>query len=438
MSAGDDQAHNESAFARFFRSEAAGSVLLLFATLVALAWANSPWAEIYDRLLHAKFGISWGGAVHALSLHHWVNDGLMALFFFVVGLEIKRELVVGQLSTLRSAILPVGAALGGLAVPALIYVAFNAGGPGARGWGIPMATDIAFALGVLALVGPRAPVGLRVFLTALAIADDLGAVAVISTFYTDQINFTALVAAGCLLMLLVALARLGFHRVALYAPLAIGVWVATLLSGVHATVAGVVLAMLVPVRARIDPGQFLGTVRRGLGELETARLSRDSMVSDKVQLAAIEDLHDATGKFLPAGLALEHALHPWTAFVILPVFALFNAGVRLDGGLHEVLASPVSLGIVLGLFVGKQVGITLASWIAVRVGAAELPEGVTFAQVWGASILAGIGFTMSIFVAGLAFPDGSLVSAAKIGILAASALAGVTGYIALRLVLRHA
>jgi len=426
------------AFARFFKSEASGSVLLLLATLTALVWANSPWADLYDQLLHANLGVSWHGSIHALSLHHWVNDGLMALFFFVVGLEIKRELVVGQLSTFRSAILPVGAALGGLLVPAILYSALNAGTAGAAGWGIPMATDIAFALGVLALLGSRVPVGLKVFLTAVAIADDLGAVAVISTFYTDQIHFIPLLVAAGLLGLLFLLARLGFHRVVVYVPLALCVWVATLLSGVHATVAGVVLAMLVPVRARIEPGQFLETVRRSLADLEAAALSRDSMVSDKAQLASIEDLHDATGKFLPAGVALEHALHPWTAFLILPLFALFNAGVELGGGVSSLLKNRVSLGVIVGLFVGKQVGITFASWIAVRLGAAELPTGVTMRQVWGVSILAGIGFTMSIFVDGLAFVDPSLVAAAKLGILFASGLAGVSGYAALRLILRGA
>lgn len=426
------------AFARFFRSEAAGSVLLLAATATALVWANSPWAGSYADLLHAHLGVSWHGSVHALSLHHWVNDGLMAVFFFVVGLEIKRELVVGQLSSLRSAVLPVAAALGGLLVPAALYLVLNAGGPGARGWGIPMATDIAFALGVLALLGPRVPLGLKVFLTALAIVDDLGAVFVISVFYTDQIHLLPLLVAGGLAGLLFLLARLKVRGIAVYVPLSLAVWMATLLSGVHATVAGVVLAMIVPVRARIEPGRFLGAVRQRLSELEGAQLSRESMVSDKAQLASIEELHDAAARFLPAGIALEHALHPWTAYCILPLFALFNAGVDLGGEAASLLSSPVSLGIIVGLFVGKQLGITLASWVAIRAGAADLPEGVTLGQVWGASVLAGIGFTMSIFVGGLAFVDPALVAAAKVGILLASALAGILGYASLRLVLRRA
>jgi NhaA family Na+:H+ antiporter len=426
----------QGGFARFFKSEAAGSILLLGATVFALAWANSPGAGLYDSMLHARLGVSWSGSIRALSLHHWVNDGLMAIFFFVVGLEIKRELAVGQLSSFRSAILPVGAALGGVMLPALIYAGLNAGGMGSHGWGIPMATDIAFALGVLALLGPRVPVGLKVFLTAVAIADDLGAVVVISVFYTDQIHTSPLLVAGGLLGILFLLARLGFHRVAVFLPLALGVWVATLLSGVHATVAGVLLAMLVPVRARIEPTRFLGTVRHKLAELESVPLSSTSMVSDRAQLASIEDLHDAAGKFLPAGIALEHLLHPWTAFVILPLFALFNAGVHLSSGALDRLQSPVSLGIVVGLFAGKQIGITLASWIAVRALGAELPAGVTLHQVWGASVLGGIGFTMSIFISGLAFGDEGLVASAKLGILAASVLAGACGYAALRWILR--
>jgi len=435
--AGTEPAAGRGAFARFFGWEASGSVLLLAATVAALAWANSPWAGSYHDMLHAEAGVVWHGVPHALSLHHWVNDGLMALFFFVVGLEIKRELVVGQLSTFRTAILPVAAAAGGLVLPALIYAAINAGGPGARGWGVPVATDIAFALGVLALLGSRVPLGLKVFLTALAIADDLGAVAVISLFYTERIDLLALAAAAGQLGLLFLVGRLGVRRVGVYAILATGVWVATLASGVHATVAGVLLAMLVPVRARIEPGRFLDAVRGGLAELERAPLSRDSMVSDKAQLATIEEVHGATLRFLPAGAVLEAYLHPVTAYLVLPAFALFNAGVKLEGGMAAALGSPVSLGILAGLFLGKQAGITGAAWLALRLKAAELPEGVTMAQLWGASVLAGIGFTMSIFVAGLAFPDESLVASAKIGILAASALAGVAGYVVLRLILRR-
>ena len=422
-------------FVRFFHSEASGSVLLLLFTVVALAWANSPWAHLYDRMRHAPIGVSAGGWSFAMSAAHWVNDGLMALFFFVVGLEIKRELSVGQLSTVRSALLPVAAALGGLVAPALLYTALNGGTPGARGWGVPMATDIAFALGVLALVGKRVPVGLKVFLTALAIADDLGAVLVIAVFYTEKVDLLALGVAFGSLGLLYLATRMSMRRYGGYFLLAGGVWIAMLASGVHATVAGILVALTVPVRAGIEPGAFLATVRGKVDELSRGKLTRDSMVQDPRQMEALEEMGIATLDFLPNGFAIERYLHPFTAFVVLPVFALFNAGVRLDGHVGEVLLQPVSLGIVLGLFLGKQVGITLVSWLAVRTGLAELPPGVTMAQLYGASILGGIGFTMSIFVAGLAFPEGPLLAAAKLGILAASAVSGVIGFVVLKLVL---
>jgi NhaA family Na+:H+ antiporter len=359
----------------------------------------------------------------------------MAIFFFVVGLEIKREISVGQLSTFRSALLPVAAAVGGLVAPALIYAALNAGTPGERGWGVPMATDIAFALGVLALVGSRVPVGLKVFLTALAIADDLGAVLVIALFYTDHVNLLALGAVAGLVVLLFLAVRLTARWYSLYILLGIGVWAAMLASGVHATVAGILVALVIPVRAGIEPDQFLEAILDKVGWLQQATLTRDSMVRDREQMAAIEDIGSATLDFLPAGFALERYLHPVTAFFILPVFALFNAGVRLDGRIQEALLQPVSLGIVLGLFFGKQVGITLTSFVAVKSGQAELPAGVTLAQLYGASVLGGIGFTMSIFVAGLAFPEGPLLAAAKLGILAASAISGVVGFVVLKLVL---
>ena len=422
-------------FQRFFHSEASGSILLLLATVFALAWANSPWADLYQRMLHVKLGFTIGGWIFSMSAAHWVNDGLMALFFFVVGLEIKRELLVGQLSTFRTALLPVAAAMGGLVAPALIYAWLNAGGPGERGWGIPMATDIAFALGVLALVGPRVPVGLKVFLTALAIADDLGAVLVIAVFYTERVNVMWLgVALGSLALLYMA-TRLSVRRYGAYFILAGGVWAGMLGSGIHATVAGILVALTVPVRAGIEPGAFLATLRGKLDKLARGTLTRESMIRDAEQMEAIEELGIATLDFLPNGFAIERYLHPVTAYFVLPVFALFNAGIRLDGRIQETLLQPVSLGIVLGLFFGKQLGITLTSWIAVKTGQAELPLGVTLGQLYGVSILGGIGFTMSIFVGGLAFPEGPLLSAAKLGILAASTVSGVIGFAVLKLIL---
>ena len=422
-------------FQRFFHSEASGGALLLLFALVALVWANSPWADLYDRMLHTPIGLSVGERSFTMSAAHWVNDALMAIFFFVVGLEIKRELSVGQLSSVRSALLPVAAALGGLVAPALIYAALNAGTPGARGWGIPMATDIAFALGVLALLGPRVPLGLKVFLTALAIADDLGAVLVIAAFYTEKVNVVALsVALGSLALLYVA-TRLSYRRVGGYFILAGAVWVGMLASGVHATVAGILVALTVPVRAGIEPGTFLATIRTRVDELSRGNLTRESMVRDPKQMEALEEMGTATLDFLPNGFAIERYLHPFTAFFVLPVFALFNAGVRIGGDVGDVVLQPVSLGIVLGLFLGKMAGITLVSWLAVKSGLADLPPGVTIAQLFGASILGGIGFTMSIFVAGLAFPEGPLLTGAKLGILAASSISGLIGFVVLKVVL---
>ena len=422
-------------FQRFFHSEASGSILLLLATVVALAWANSPWADLYQRMLHFGLGFTFGSWTFSMSAAHWVNDGLMALFFFVVGLEIKRELLVGQLSAFRTALLPVAAAMGGLIAPALIFSSLNFGGPGERGWGIPMATDIAFALGVLALVGPRVPVGLKVFLTALAIADDLGAVLVIAVFYTERVNVMWLgVALGSLALLYLA-TRLSVRRYGTYFILAGGVWAGMLGSGIHATVAGILVALTVPVRAGIEPGRFLATLRGKLLKLERGTLTRESMMRDAEQMEAIEELGIATLDFLPNGFAIERYLHPVTAYFVLPAFALFNAGIRLDGRIQETLLQPVSLGIVLGLFFGKQLGITLTSWIAVKTGQAELPPGVTLGQLYGVSILGGIGFTMSIFVGGLAFPEGPLLSAAKLGILVASTVSGVIGFAVLKLIL---
>ncbi len=418
-------------FEWFVRSEVSGSVLLLACTVTALVLANSPWASGYSNLLHAKIGLAWPDGGFKLSLHHWVNDGLMVVFFFVVGLEIKRELVVGRLASAREAVLPVAAAIGGMVVPAALYVLVNAGGEGMRGWGIPMATDIAFALGMLAIFGARVPVGLKVFLTALAIADDLGAVLVIALFYTSTIRVSALLAAvGCLLLLMAAI-RLRVRRLGVLLPLIGGVWLGVFASGVHATVAGILVAMVIPVRARIEPARFLAAARERLAHLESVRFTRESMIDDHEQLDAIESLHECTADMLPTGLRLEHALHPVQAFFILPVFALANAGVAMDRQILEVASNPVSLGIILGLALGKPLGITLASWVAVRFAGGVLPDGVGWLQILGAACLAGIGFTMSLFISGLAFLEDAFVADAKLGILLGSAAAAVMGLVVL-------
>jgi NhaA family Na+:H+ antiporter len=418
-------------FESFTRSEATASLLLLAATALALGWANSPWADGYTRILATRIGVTWGGAGFTLTLQHWINDLLMAAFFFVVGLEIKREIVVGELSSAGKAALPVAAAVGGMIAPAAFYLLFNRGGEGMSGWGVPMATDIAFALGILAVFGARVPLGLKVFLTALAIADDLGAVAVIAIFYSDAIRWTALGAAALGLGLIALAARVHIRWSGIYLALAGAVWLAVLSSGVHATIAGILVALVVPVRAPSEPEAALKVVRSKLTDLQDLGLSRESMVVERSQLEAIEELHWATGELRPPGLTLEERLHPVVAFSILPLFALFNAGVSLGGSFTPHLKSSVAIGVLAGLVLGKQLGVMGASWLAIRYGRARMPEGVSWRQLYGVACLAGIGFTMSLFITELAFSTEEFIAAAKVGILVASVIAGILGFLVL-------
>src|SRR5262245_61407609 len=346
-------------FDRFIHSEAASSVLLMICTVLALGWANSRWHDSYEALLHMTLGVTVAAHAYTLSVHEWINDGLMAIFFFVVGLEIKREVVVGQLSSRSLAALPAAAALGGMLVPAAIYAAFNAGGPGAHGWGIPMATDIAFALGVLALLGPRVPLSLKVFLTALAIADDLGAVLVIAVFYTETIRLAALGATALLLGVFVLLIRGRVRQPLLLLIPVVGVWLAILASGVHATVAGILVALMIPMRAPLRPQRFAEIVRARLPALEAAGVTHDSVLLDEAQLDAVLDVYEAAASIRPPGLTLERLLHPLQAYVVLPLFALFNAGIALDSGVLTRVAEPIGLGVILGLLIGKPLGLLL-------------------------------------------------------------------------------
>jgi NhaA family Na+:H+ antiporter len=419
-------------FQDFTDKQSSGGIVLIAATVIALAWANSPWAESYVALWHTKLTVGVGDASISKDLTHWVNDGLMAVFFLVVGLEIKREVLVGELSSVRNAALPVAAAVGGAVVPALIYLAINAGTEGSAGWGIPMATDIAFALGVLALLGEGAPVGLKVFLTALAIVDDIVAVLVIALFYTSEISWDALGVGAVFLGALIVANLLGVGKTLVYAVLGVGLWLCFLLSGVHATIAGVLLALTIPAISFINPGAFLERSRYVLERFEKAGEKGENVLADEERQAALHALNHAAYKLEPPLHELEHALNPWVVFAIMPIFALANAGVPLGGGIVEALTSPVALGIVAGLVVGKQLGISLFAWLAVKSGISELPEGIRWRHVYGASCLAGIGFTMSLFISDLAFSDGSLVDVAKLGILAASLIAGVVGWSILR------
>ncbi len=420
-------------FARFAHSQAFGSVLLLASTVAALLLANSRWADIYFGLLSTNVGLAWGDTHFALSVQLWINDLLMVVFFFVVGLEIKRELVAGQLSTPRRAAVPVVAAVGGMIVPALLYAWFNPSGEAAAGWGIPMATDIAFALGVLAIFGARVPVGLKVFLTALAIVDDLGAVLVIAVFYSHGVSWPALAVAGGFLAAIAVANRLRVGHPVVYVGLALGVWAGVLASGVHATVAGVLVAMLVPARSRLDPHAFLDLTEDRLSRLRAARLTNDSMIEDRWQLDAISDLRRVASEMRPPGLALEETFHGFVVFVILPLFAFFNAGVAIDGRLTDAVANPIGLGIIVGLVVGKMIGITVFTWLAVALARAERPEGVDWSQIFGGACLAGIGFTMSMFVTQLAFRLPENLARAKVGILVASVCAAVIGAMVLHL-----
>ena len=419
-------------FLDFVHSEVGSSVVLLACTVLALAWANSPWHATYDALLHTTLGVTVGSRAYALPVHAWINDGLMALFFFVVGLEIKREVVVGQLSSVRLAALPASAALGGMLVPAAIYTLFNLHGPGASGWGIPMATDIAFALGVLALLGSRVPLSLKVFLTALAIADDLGAVLVIALFYTETIRLVALGAAAVLLGLFFLLVR-GRVRLplVLLVPV-IAIWVAILASGVHATVAGILVALMVPTKSPIRPQRFAEIARRRLPDLEHDSVTRRSVVLEEAQFDAVLELYEAAADLRPPGITLERMLHPVQAYLVLPLFALFNAGIAIDARVLAGVTGPIGVGVILGLVIGKPLGLLLLSWITVRSGLATLPPDLSWRTIFAVGWLAGIGFTMSLFVAGLAFKDGPAIEQAKMGILAGSLVAGLTGYLLLR------
>ncbi|MBC8074872.1 MAG: Na+/H+ antiporter NhaA [Chloroflexales bacterium] len=416
------------------RSESSG-IILLFVTVLALLLANSPLAGAYNALLETKAGIAIGPFTLEETLLHWVNDGLMVVFFFVIGLELKREVLAGELSDVRAAALPIAAAVGGVAVPAAIFALVNAGGAGAAGWGIPMATDIAFALGLLALLGDRVPFALKIFLTAVAIVDDLIAVLVIALFYSGGVSFGALGLGLGVLALLVVANRWGVRSPLVYAALGVVVWLAFLKSGVHATIAGVLLALTIPARYRIDAPTFLDRARRILRDFEQSGQDESLMLTDERQQSAVIALEEACEHVQAPLQKLEHALHPWVALLIMPVFALANAGVSLAPAGLGSASLPLILCIVAGLVLGKPLGLLGACWLATRTGIATLPAGVSWRHMLGVGILAGVGFTMSLFIAALAFADPATLIAAKLGVLAASLVAGISGVLVLSRVL---
>ena len=424
-------------FREFANTSAAGGVLLMLAAIVALIWANSPWADSYEALWATKVTIGVGDLTVSESLLHWVNDALMVVFFLVVGLEIRRELVAGELATRRKATLPVVAAIGGAVLPALIFLVLVRDPFAQRGWGIPMATDIAFALGVLALLGSRAPLGLKVFITALAIADDLLAVLVIAVFYTSDLSVPALAAAGVVFAALLLCNRIGVRWMLVYATLGIALWGAVYLSGVHATVAGVLLAMTIPATVKLDSGAYV-TKARGLIDEFEERTTGEEGARTEQHHAALWQLEAATERAQAPMLRAEHVLHPWVSLLIVPIFALANAGVRIETDLATMLRDPIALGVILGLVIGKQIGITATAFAVVKLGFASLPTGVGWRHIYGAGWLGGIGFTMSLFIAALAYGEGSPeLDRAKIGILAASVIAGVGGFLILRFIARR-
>lgn len=418
---------------RFIHTEAIGGIVLLAATIAALTLANSPLASEYHHILEHHLTLSFGLFTVDLTVEEWINDGLMAIFFFVVGLEIKREVIHGQLSTVRTATLPVVAAIGGMVIPAAIYVAFNLGGSGeaVRGWGIPMATDIAFALGVLALLGRRIPSELRVFMLGLAVVDDLGAIAVIAFAYTETIDFAQLGIAAALVVVMMVTNRLGLRQPAVTAGLAFVIWVAVLKSGVHATVAGVLIAVLTPATPATSGKQFADESEALLAEYRTSIVAEDRDRAE-VALGEIEHLVRLTEAPLER---MERLLHPWTSYVILPAFALANAGIHFSGGgfSDALFQNNVAIGIIAGLVLGKPLGIVLFPLVASRLGLVSLPTATKWSHVLGVGFVAGIGFTVAIFVTGLAFNQSpELIDYGKLAVLSASVVAGLLGYTILR------
>jgi NhaA family Na+:H+ antiporter len=413
----------------FVALPASGGAMLLAGTLIAMLWANSPWAHFYEELWETELSLRLGSSAMVLPLREWINQGLMAIFFFVIGLEVKRELAVGELASRRRAALPVGAALGGLIVPAAIYALANGGGPAAHGWGIPMSTDTAFALGLLALLGSRIPFSLKIFVAALAIADDVGAILVITVFYAADLSSAALAIAACLYFAACALNRARVYRALPYALLGICLWVAVLYSGIHATIAGVLLAMVIPTRS---PPATSGLLDQSIGAFRSLEAPLQARRQDESHYqTVVRTLETVVERLLSPAQRLERDLQPWSSYFVLPLLALANAGIPLRLS-PEVLLSPMSLGIAAGLIVGKPLGIVLASWAVVKAGIGDLPPDIDWRTLTGAACLCGVGFTMSIFIATAAFADPEMLMSAKLSVIAASVIAGTLGWVLLR------
>jgi len=416
---------------KFIHLEFTGGIVLFLAVVAALIWANSPAGESYYTIWELELSAGIAGSTFSQPLHVWINDGLMALFFFVIGLELKREFIAGELSSWKKASLPMIAALGGMLVPALIYTAFNHDLPSSAGWGIPMATDIAFALGLLSLAGKRVPPSVKVFLSALAVADDLGAVLVIAIFYTGSIAWAPLLIALGVLCLLWAGNRIGIRSTVFYLIGGVIVWYFFLLSGVHATIAGVLVACMIPARTKINEEQYVTSMKRYTDMFERAIPQNNSLTT--------AEQHHTIGRIKKLSLdaetplqKIESGLHPWVAFLIMPLFALANSGIIIDSSFFYSLTTPVSMGVSAGLVIGKFAGIASFIWLSVKLGWTELPVNAVWRHMIGVALLAGVGFTMSLFITALAFDDPGMINSAKSGILLASFISGILGIIVLK------
>ena len=420
-------------FEHFLHAQTTTGLVLMTTTILALILANSPLAEAYADFFHMKIDFNVGSWELSHSLHHWINDGLMAIFFFIIGLEIKGEILDGELSNIKVAILPILAAVGGMIFPALIYLSINYGSAGEGGWGIPMATDIAFAISALVLLGNRVPASLVTFLVALAIVDDLGAVLVIALFYTDTINLMALGLSGVMFLIMVSFNRFGIHMILPYFIVGLFMWFFMLESGVHATIAGVIAALTIPSKPKKTPVTFVDDTKYLFDEYEKYPVSTDHIMHEK-QKRLLSKIKDKISAVETPAMRLEHDLHLPVALIVIPLFALANAGIAIDfNSIGTIVMEPVSLGIISGLIFGKVIGIFGIAWLAIKLKIAKLPENSNMNQIFGVSFLGGIGFTMSIFVADLAFINNpQLIFQAKVGVLCASLFAGFFGYIWLR------
>lgn len=416
---------------RFIHRQYTSGLVLLLGVVLAILWVNSPFQSSYHHFWEIEFSLGFDGYNLKHPLHIWINDGLMAIFFFVIGLELKREFMAGELSSPNKAALPMIAALGGMLVPAAIYYFINRNTDAAHGWGIPMATDIAFALALISMAGKHIPSSVKVFLSALAVADDLGAVLVIAFFYSTNLQIVPLSVGLGLLLILVAGNALGIRHTAFYLIIGFGVWIGFLLSGIHATIAGVLVAFTIPARTIVNENVYANKLRQLSYCFEEEIPEKSTLITPK-QHRFIEDIKQLSLAAQTPLQKIEHSLHPWVAFVIMPLFALANAGIVIGSDFFSTIINPVSIGVITGLLVGKFVGVLLFTWLMVKTGLGILPESATWKHIIGVAALAGIGFTMSLFVSALAFEQQVMVDEAKYGILIASLIAASIGYTILK------